>query len=399
MEKRIQRWIEKYAKFFHRYKTDSITVVHHNDADGLCAGTILKIALENLGHKVSMVCIEKVHEKIVQKIHEKSNGFVIYTDLAGFVPDIIDKSCGNDKVLIIDHHPVKITKTKNVKVLDLEMLKISGDLFVSASSLCYFFARALGIDGVAHIAVIGAVGDYHDRYGGLLGLDRYAFEEAERIGTAELRIGINREEYFIQPFKEDAHEIAEKLGLLGFVGYYSKNYIDAVNALCKNRFSAKTKKLVKELKKLRDEKFMKAVKMLREGGIKKTKHVQWFHVRDLFYPMGVKTVGEFCQIIKEMKFLDDNKYLIGMQNVPRHVPDLGEIEWDIVKVSARAPAPLERKIIEGKVPGFDKLFALASKKVNATADAIHAIAAATLVDKGKEKEFIKWLDYYAETKR
>jgi hypothetical protein len=394
--KRIFRWMSKYVKFFNENKTKNIIVVHHNDADGICSASILKLALEELGHEVETICIEKVHEKVVEKIHEKKQGFTFYTDLGGFTPHIIDKNSGKEKILIIDHHPVKKYSSNEVKILDLEAVGISGDQFVTASSLCYFFTKKLGVKReLSHLAVIGAVGDYHDRSGGLLGFDRLAFEVASEKGLAEIGIGKFKEKYFIKPYKDFADVVAEKLGLLGFVGYYDKSYLDAIKALI-HGFDEKIERKVRKYRKLRNEKYDLVLRKLRKRGLIQEKKVQWFHLHNQFYPMGVKTVGNFCQIIKDMSFVDDEKYLIGMQNVPKKIPDLGRINWNLVKVSGRTPYTLEKKILKGKAIGFDKLFPLATKKVNGTVDAIHPIAAATLISKGYEEKFVKWLDKYAQ---
>ncbi len=394
---RIMRWMSKYVEFFNKHKTEEIVVVHHNDADGLCAGTILRLALEELGHEVRTICIEKTHEKLVERIHEKWQCFTIYTDLAGFVPDMIAEKCGNTNVLIIDHHPMKRFSSRYVRVLDLEAVGISGSQFITASSLCYFFTRKLGIKKeLSHLAVIGAVGDYHDRSGGLLGFDRLAFNIANMKGLAKMDIGEVKERYYIKPFKEYADIIAEKLGLLGFVGYYQKGYRDGMRALIKG-FDKKVEKKVEQYRALRDRKYKGMIKKLKGGELSKKRKVQWFNLKKYFHPMGVKTVGNFCQIIKDMEFVDENKYLIGMQYVPKNVPELGRIDWNLTKVSGRVPYPLERRILEGSAVGFNKLFPAVTQKVGGTVDAIHSIAAATLITRGKEEEFVRWFDRYAQS--
>jgi hypothetical protein len=280
--------------------------------------------------------------------------------------------------------------------LDLEAVGISGDQFITASSLCYLFTKGLGMKReLSYLAVIGAVGDYHDRSGGLLGYDRFAFDIANSKGLAEMMIEKFKERYFIKPYNEFADVIAEKLGLLGFVGYYDKSYLDAIKALIYG-FDEKIERKIRKYRKLRNEKYSLAMKRLSKRGLNKEKRVQWFHLYNQFYPMGIKTVGNFCQIIKDMSFVDDEKYLIGMQNVPKKIPDLGRIDWNLVKVSGRTPYTLEKKILRGEKVGFDKLFPLATKKVKGTVDAIHPIAAATLINKGMEEKFVKWLDRYVQ---
>ncbi|HDN74045.1 MAG TPA: phosphoesterase, partial [Archaeoglobus sp.] len=115
-----------------------------------------------------------------------------------------------------------------------------------------------------------------------------------------------------------------------------------------------------------------------------------------FSPMGVKAVGEFCQQIKDMSFIDDSKYLVGFQNMPYVIPDLGKIDWNVVKMSGRAPTSLERKIFLGEALGLDVLVPKASELVRGFADATHKIAAATVIEKGLEENFVLEFDRLVE---
>jgi hypothetical protein len=148
-------------------------------------------------------------------------------------------------------------------------------------------------------------------------------------------------------------------------------------------------KMVSELGELKEKKFKEMIERLKDGELIQEKYTQWFHVGNFFSPMGVKTVGEFCQLVKDMSFVNDSKYLIGFQDKPKFIPDLGEIEWECVKMSGRTPPLLERRVLRGEMPGLDYLVPKASEAVGGFADATHKIAAATIIDKDKEEEFIK----------
>ncbi|RLG55724.1 MAG: phosphoesterase, partial [Candidatus Hydrothermarchaeota archaeon] len=147
---------------------------------------------------------------------------------------------------------------------------------------------------------------------------------------------------------------------------------------------------------IKDRKFEEGIEMLRSKGLRMEKYTQWFHLEDLFSPMGVKAVGEFCQKIKDMSFVEEDKYLLGFQDFPSYIPDLGEFKFSVVKLSGRTPVLLERKILTGQAPGLEILIPAASQAVNGIADATHRIAAATLIDKGREEEFIKAFEKKAE---
>jgi len=391
--------VKKMGKKISEYTGNKIAVVHHNDADGICSAAILSKLFEMLGFEVELICIEKVHPIIVEAVHNKYDGsLVVYTDLAGLAAKMIDEiNAGRCKVWIIDHHPAKAIDSEDVFVFDPELFGISGDTFVCASSLNYIIATCMKEEmrDYAYLAVTGAVGDYHDRTGGVLGFDRCALEDALMLDQAKIKIEGHKERYYLEFFGEFADVVAERLTILGAVGYEERGYAMGVKA-CLEGFDDTTINKVKELRELRNEKFEKAIQMLREDGLHVEKYTQWFHLKDAFSPMGVKAVGEFCERIKDMVFVEEDKYLLGFQNCPNRIPDIGEVDWNVVKISARAPFPLERKILKGEVLGFDVLIPAASEVVGGVADATHRIAAATLIEGGKEEEFIKAFEEIVE---
>ncbi len=392
-------WVDRTAEKLRNSIGERVTIVHHNDADGICSGAILSKLCESLGFEADLVCIEKVFPAVVRKIHERQEGgVIIYTDLGGLAAEMIERiDGGRNVVFIIDHHPAKSIESDHVFVLDPELAGISGDIFVSASTLNYIFCRRIRREmcEYAYLAVLGSVGDYHDRSGGVLGFDRFALDEAIHMGQVKVEIKGTKERYYIEFFGEYADDVARRLTNLGAVGYESMGYRKGVKA-CFEGFDDETLREAEGLETLKMEKFKEAIEHLKNGGLSRGRHVQWFHLHDMFSPMGVKAVGEFCQLIKDMTFVDENKYLIGFQNIPKEIPDLGEIDWNAVKMSGRVPTPLERKIFHGQAPGLDFLVPKASEAVGGFADATHKIAAATVIDRGREEEFVEAFERLVE---
>jgi single-stranded DNA-specific DHH superfamily exonuclease len=383
-------WVDFIAEEIKKYEGEKITIVHHNDADGLTSGAILSRFCECINKEPELICIEKVHPRIIERIHEgKEDEIIFYTDLAGLAAKMIDKIDANrNKVIIIDHHPAKAIDSENVIVFDSEIVGISGDLFTSASTLNYIISTSITKDmrKYAYLAVVGAVGDYHDRSGGVLGLDRFAVDEAVHLGQVKIKIENVRERYYIKFFDEFADVIARRLTTLGAIGYEEMGYKKGIKA-CIDGFTEDIVKDSDRLESLKKKKFGEAIEFVQSNMIQE-KYTQWFHLGDMFSPMGVKAVGEFLQITKDMKIFDENRYIVGFQNMPDTIPDLGRLNLNAVKMSGRVPVPLERKIFRGDAPGLDYLVPSASERVSAFADATHRIAAATTLTKGTEKEFI-----------
>lgn len=373
-----------------------VVVVHHNDADGLCAGAILLDLFESLGKKPKSYCIEKVHPAIIEKIHERKGDLIVYTDLGGLVSDLIAATDrGRNLVVILDHHPARVSK--GVLLIDPELFGVSGDLFISASTLTYLFARSFGVEKprLAEVAVIGSVGDYHDRSGGILGYDRQALHDAVDMGKARIEIQKSREVYYLESFNAYAHELADILTTLGSVGYYSGDFKLGLE-MCREGVSERAIARAEELRKLRDSKFKEEIQRLKDGELKKERHIQWFSVEDRFAPMGVKVIGLFCHLIKDMSFVSYDKYLAGFQYFVPEIPGLGKINWQGVKVSMRAPEYLERKVLSGEFIGLDVVLPEATSKVNGIADATHKVAAASLIEKGREAELVQEMERIIE---
>jgi single-stranded DNA-specific DHH superfamily exonuclease len=388
---RFFEWVDNAAEKIKSFRGENITIVHHNDADGICSAAILSKLCEYLGYSPRLICIEKVHPAIVEKIHDTVDGVIMYTDLGGLAAGMIDRiNAGRSYVFIIDHHPAKPIKSDHVFVLDPELGGISGDVFVSAATLHYIFFRRITEEAkkYAYIAVIGAVGDYHDRSGGVLGFDRFALHEAIDEDQVKVKLEQYKERYLIRFFNEYADVVAKYLTVLGACGFGMKFYRDAVRVLF-DGFDEETFEKAKELDRLKEEKFHAEIERLKAEGFNEGEYTQWFHVGDRFHPLGVKSVGEFCQLIKDMIFVNGKKYLVGFQNMPKIVPDIGEIEWNAVKMSGRAPTQLERSILRSSAPGLDVLVPEASEAVGGFADATHKIAAACIIERGKEEEFVR----------
>ena len=184
--------VKQMGEELNKYTGNKIVVVHHNDADGICSAAILLKLFESLGYEVELICIEKVHPSIVDAVHSKNEGnLIVYTDLAGLAAKMIDEVNNHRcKVWIIDHHPAKAIESDDVFVFDPELFGISGDTFVCASSLNYLIAICIKeeMKKYAYLAVAGAVGDYHDRTGGVLGFDRCALDDALLLNQAIIKI-------------------------------------------------------------------------------------------------------------------------------------------------------------------------------------------------------------------
>lgn len=375
-----------------------VALIHHNDADGLTSAAILATALARAGFSAHRICIERVHPPIVARIHDQIPATILYVDLGGqAAPVISEANQGRRTTLILDHHhPHKPTDPRVLNIAT-EFFGLSGDMDISASTAAYFFALELDEANrdLAHVAVLGAVGDEHDREGGLVKENREALQAA--IEQGQVRMDVNeqgKEVYSLILFGEAVPmaPLAIAVTTLGGVGYYADGPDLGVRVCLEGLFPEAQRRL-EELRQTQQTAYQKTSTRLMRDGFQETKHIQWFSVGDDFSPMGVKIIGEYCWDIRNEGFVDPEKYIVGFQNMAPQVPGVGSFDWAQTKASMRLPTPLEHKIlIDRSMPGLAYLVPEAARRVGGSIDACHDYTAATIVDSGQEQALVMTMD-------
>ena len=381
-----------------------VALVHHNDADGLTSAAILETALARARFSVHRICIERVHPPIVARIHDQFPITIFYVDLGGqAAPVISDANKGRRTTLILDHHHPQRATDPKVLNLSTEFFGLSGDMDISASTAAYFFALELDPANrdLAYIAVLGAVGDEHDRGGTLVNENREALLDA--IEQRQVRIDVNeqgKETCSLIRFGDAVlmAPLAIAVTTFGGVGYYADGP-DLGVRVCLEGLFPEAKRRLEELRQTQQTAYQKATARLMRDGFRETRHVQWFSVGDEFAPMGVKIIGEYCWDIRNEGFVRPEKYIVGFQNMAPEVPGVGSFEWAQTKASMRLPTPLERKIlIDRSMPGLSYLVPEAARQVGGSIDACHDYTAATIVDIGQEEALVMAMEELVRAK-
>jgi single-stranded-DNA-specific exonuclease len=370
----------------------SVQVFHHNDSDGLTSGAILSCAFERQGYEVRRFCLEKPYPAVLRKVFEQTGKTIIFADFAGRIaPLLSDLNQGRNLVLILDHHVAEASTDARVINLDPDLFGLKGDRDISASTTCYLFARCMDAANrdLAPIATVGAVGDGFFVDGKLVDQNREAALDAVRQGQVEIRAHEHGEQYFLKTGLGwvPVIEFGDMLDLLGGVGYYQGGPEMGVK-VCTAGATAETDTMVKDLKAIRTRVFEAEMEVLKSGGLKKTENVQWFHVGERFFPMGVKMIGAFCDAIKDGALVDHQKYLAGFQIIPDEIPGFGSLAFNEVKVSMRVAAEMEADIRAGRRMGLNILLPEATSRLGGFSDACHSLTAATTIAIGKEEQLI-----------
>ncbi|OQY32140.1 MAG: hypothetical protein B6241_11945 [Spirochaetaceae bacterium 4572_59] len=388
-----------------KYSSRKVTLLHHNDTDGLSSGTILLNSLNETGYEVSRFSLEKPYPQVLKKVLLQKNQIIIFADFAGKIGPLISKmNEGRNLIIILDHHPAETVDDESVFSLDGELFGLKGDRDISASATCYLFAdillQSFGLSGklYSHLGVIGAIGDGFLVDGCLSGVNRDVLKtavEQDLIRVEKLSYG---EKYFITLGAKEysADDICLSLDTVGGVGYYSDG-TDKGISICQSGLDSDMSEYVEKLIRKKDSIFSNELKNLKKN-IQTTDKLQWFNVENRFQPMGVKMIGVFCTILKDMDFLDRSKYLAGFQQVPDMVPGFGDIDFNATKISMRVSGELTDKIRSGQIPGLSSFLPEATEHLGGFADACHGLSAATTVKIGQEELLIEEIEKVLKVK-
>jgi single-stranded-DNA-specific exonuclease len=380
--------IEKLEKMPER----TVQLFHHNDADGITSGAILTRAFERKGFEVRRFCLEKPYPAVLERVYEQEGKILVFADFAGRIAPLLSElNNGRNLTLILDHHIAAASTDPRVLNLDPDLFGLKGDRDISGSTTCYLFAELLdeGNRDMAHLAAIGAVADGFYVDGALVSENRDVASEAARQGRLQINKQKTGEEYLLKGPRGwlPVLEFGDYLDVLGGVGYYGDGPGTAVRA-CLDGVSPESDHLVDELQAVRKRIFDAEIANLRSGALHQTPHIQWFHVEERFFPMGVKMIGAFCDAIKGTDLVDPKKYIAGFQIVPDEIPGFGPIPLHQAKISMRVSPLMENEIRAGRQLGLHTFLPEATQRLGGFSDACHSLTAATTIATGKEEQLI-----------
>ena len=337
-------------------KPHEIILVHHDDADGLCSGAIMKTALEREGYKVKTFCLEKVYPEVIESIHEGTGQTIFYVDIGSAHADFISE-CNSSRnlTIILDHHDPKPSTDPKVQDLNLEHYGFRGETDFSGATCNYLFAKALNKHNVdlSYLALVGS----QEIPGNLTGLNKVVLDEAVKNGVVQ----VEGKKIEIVKLGLRVNQLFSKLQILGAVGYYSGGPQLGIQAALEG-LNEQIKKKIDEWEGQRKTVNKRLLARLYRERLKETEHIQWFDAGDMYKGMGTKVIGQFCSFLSYQKrLIKPDKYIFGFMNVPQEIPNWGRLKERLVKVSVRVPKNLKSMIDKGKMPGAVNLLLKASE--------------------------------------
>ncbi len=165
---------EKFKK-----TSNPIRILSNFDADGITAAAILVKAMQRLNKSFSLSIIKQITEDYLKELSKEDYKTIIIADMGSGSLSLIDKYLKDKNVFILDHHQIENFET-NTKFLNPLKYGINNYKEISASGVCYLFAKALNEENkdLAHLAIIGAIGDIQED-NGFIGLNKEILEDAK----------------------------------------------------------------------------------------------------------------------------------------------------------------------------------------------------------------------------
>jgi RecJ-like exonuclease len=185
--KKLNDSIKTFVNKFNEVKNKKLKIISHLDADGISSASILKSAFERENLNFSISIIKQLDKKFLEELKNENSEVLIFTDLASSSISLISNL--PQEVFVLDHHILeenyelfldKITIVNSL-IYDLDPNEICG------SGLTYLFAKELNEKNkdLAHLAIIGAIGDIQEENGNFKGLNLEILKDA--ISTRKLK--------------------------------------------------------------------------------------------------------------------------------------------------------------------------------------------------------------------
>jgi len=171
--------------------SEPIRLISHLDADGISAISILIKALNNFGRRYVVSIIQTLDDKILNELKRENYKYYIFTDLGSGCLSRIREILSDKVIMILDHHEIENTKIdKDIVFVNPHIFDIDGSQEISGSGVVYFFYKYLtGKRDMAHIAIVGAIGDLQEN-NGFLRLNDEILKDAIEEGKIEVSRGL-----------------------------------------------------------------------------------------------------------------------------------------------------------------------------------------------------------------
>ena len=172
----------------------NIRVVTHIDADGITAGAIADITLERMGKDHTVDFEKKITDEVIRSVNSWDGDVVWICDLGSGYLSEFDR----DGLVITDHHvpdpkwrgrQMRLDSFGGLQHLNPHSYGYDGSFEVCGAGMTYLLSKEIDPSNtdLAHLAVVGAVGDFQDsNHKRLVSLNRTILNDAVATGDVEI---------------------------------------------------------------------------------------------------------------------------------------------------------------------------------------------------------------------
>ncbi|MBI2652723.1 DHH family phosphoesterase [Candidatus Woesearchaeota archaeon] len=161
----IQNASEEFKKID---KKEVIRLISHLDADGISACSIMIKLLNNDNRKYSVSIVQQLNKSLLSQLAAEPYKCFIFTDIGSGVLSDIKELLKDKTVFILDHHSTEeIDDFGSIVFANPHICGIDGGKEISGAGVVFRFACAVdsSMEELAHIAVVGAIGDLQEQNG------------------------------------------------------------------------------------------------------------------------------------------------------------------------------------------------------------------------------------------
>lgn len=183
---------EAAGKFASIGKSETIRVISHLDADGLSAAAIIVKTLLRENRKYCLSIIPQLTEEVAMQLAAEEYSFYLFTDIGTGQFDILRKSLEKKQAFILDHHELQPeSAAENIVHVNPHIIGIESSNEISGAGVSYLFSKALNQKNadLAHVAIIGAIGDMQED-NGFFGLNKSILADAKSAGKIKAITGL-----------------------------------------------------------------------------------------------------------------------------------------------------------------------------------------------------------------
>jgi len=185
--------VKNAAEAFNRVdKKDVIRLISHLDADGISAASLM-IKLFNIDNrKYSVSIVQQLNRNILTQLASEPYSCFVFTDIGSGVINEIKDLLKGKKVFILDHHSFEvIDDSGDIVLVNPHLCGIDGGKEISGAGVVFKFACSVNksMEDLAHIAIIGAIGDLQE-HNGFLKLNNGILQLAVHKGSIRVERGL-----------------------------------------------------------------------------------------------------------------------------------------------------------------------------------------------------------------